>query len=369
MKSGWRQRQHRGVAAVAGLALVLAACGGDTDSADDTTADEPAGDDATADDAAEEPMEGGDQPLEGELITFLVGTSPGGGFDAYARLIAPYLAEELGADVTVENRPGAGGLLQLNTLWTAEPDGTTIGIVNGAGVIGTELGGAPGIEYDLENFSWLGRLAGEDRLLSINPDLPYESASELVGLEEPFRFSATGPGGGTFNDGALSCEVFEMTDCDVVTGFDGSEESRLAVTAGEVSGIVTTADSVLGDVNAGDHRAMALVANEEVEDFPGVPTYADIEGLSEEGVEIAEAMVAIAEAGRSLAAPPDMDDELLNYLVQAIENVLTSEEFLAAAEEQDRPIGYQPPDEYLEVVRTALNAPDVVAEVLAEGVE
>jgi tripartite-type tricarboxylate transporter receptor subunit TctC len=367
MKSGWRRRHQGGIAAVAALALLLAACGGDDDADDTTTAAE--GDAAEGDAADEEPADGGEKPLEGELIRFLVGTSPGGGFDSYARLMAPYLAEELGADVTVENMPGAGGLLQMNNLWVAEPDGTTIGIVNGAGVIGSELGGAPGIEYELENFSWLGRIAGEERVLSVNADVPYESAAELVGLEEPFRFSATGPGGGTYNDAALSCEAFEMTDCEVVTGFDGSEESRLAVTAGEVDGVVTTADSVLGDVEAGDHRALALVAEEELEEFPDVPIYAEIEGLSDDGRAIVDSMVGIASAGRSLAAPPDMDQELYEYLVQAVENVLTSEDFIADAEAQDRPIGYQTPEEYLEVVRAALDAPESVRAILAEGVE
>jgi tripartite-type tricarboxylate transporter receptor subunit TctC len=295
-----------------------------------------------------------------------VGTSPGGGFDAYARLVAPYLAEELGADVTVENLTGAGGLRQLNTLWVAEPDGTTIGIMNGAGVVGTVLGEAEGIEFELEEFSYLGRVAGEPRVLAVNAGLPYESAEDIIGLEEPFRFSATGPGGGTYNDGVLTCEVFAMPACDVLTGFAGSEEARLAVTAGEADGIVTTADSVLGEIDAGDHRALAVLAGERIEELPDTPTYTELE-LEGEQLQIAESMTNIVEAGRAFAAPPNMPEDILAELRQAFENVMTSEEFLEDAEAQGRPISYMDGEEMRQVIVAALDAPEPVREILREA--
>lgn len=362
------QRSSSGIrgrlAAAAVLALTVAACGG-AETAEPAPAPAPAPEapEAPAEPAAEE------YPLEGELITLLVGTSPGGGFDSYARLVAPFLAEELKADVTVTNLEGAGGLIQLNTLWSAEPDGTTIGIVNGSGVVGSVLGGASGIEFALDEFSWLGRIAGEARVLTVNAGSEFESAAQMVGSDRPFRFSATGPGGGTYNDAVLTCAAFEMTDCEVVTGFGGSSEARLAVTAGEVTGVMTTADSVLGDIANGDHRALGLLSTVELPDFPGVPVYAEIEGLSEDGVRIANAMVAIIEAGRSFAAPPNMPEPIIAELRRAFEAVVTSPEFLAEAAVQERPIGYLPPDEYLSIVQTALGAPQIVKDILAEGIE
>ena len=58
----------------------------------------------------------------GKTVRFVVGFGPGGGYDAYARMLAPYLSKTLGATVIVENRPGAGGLLALNGLYIAPPD-------------------------------------------------------------------------------------------------------------------------------------------------------------------------------------------------------------------------------------------------------
>ena len=68
---------------------------------------------------------------KGKNVRFVVGLGVGGGFDAYARMIAPYLSRELDATVIVENLPGAGGLLALNQMFTGQPDGLRLLIVNG----------------------------------------------------------------------------------------------------------------------------------------------------------------------------------------------------------------------------------------------
>ena len=60
---------------------------------------------------------------KGKTVHFVVGLGVGGGFDAYARMIAPYLGQELGANVVVDNLPGAGGLLALNQIYTGQADG------------------------------------------------------------------------------------------------------------------------------------------------------------------------------------------------------------------------------------------------------
>jgi tripartite-type tricarboxylate transporter receptor subunit TctC len=337
-------------------ALVLAACGADE-----------------AEDGPDEAAEGGEGEdeaegaLEDELITMVVGTSPGGGFDAYARLVAPFLADELGADSTVQNLTGAGGLLALNTVWASEPDGTTVAMMNGSGAVGSVLGGADGIEFELDEFSYLGRIAGEPRVLAVNAEEPYESAEELIDLVEEFRFSATGPGGSTFNDAALAIELFDLQGGDIVAGFDGSEEAILAVTAGEVDAIVSTADTIIPHVEEGDHRALAVLATERLDELPDVPTLLELP-FDEEQMAIAESMVTIAETGRIFAAPPGMPDDVLAEMRQALENVVASEEFEEEAAAQDRPISFLSGDETVDLIREALEAPESVRDILAEAV-
>src|SRR4029078_13626618 len=64
----------------------------------------------------------------GKTVRMVVGSGTGGGYDVFSRMIAPYLAKTLGATVIVENQPGAGGLLALNRLFTATPDGLHISL-------------------------------------------------------------------------------------------------------------------------------------------------------------------------------------------------------------------------------------------------
>ena len=59
----------------------------------------------------------------GKTVRMVVGSGTGGGYDVFSRIIAPYLARTLGTTVIVENQPGAGGLIALNRLYVAPPDG------------------------------------------------------------------------------------------------------------------------------------------------------------------------------------------------------------------------------------------------------
>src|SRR5215213_758569 len=103
-RRGGRRASRYSAAAVA-LVLGLAGCGAN-----------PAGD--NSDDAS-----GGESFYAGRQIDFVVPYEPGGGYDLYARSLAPYLGECLGdATVVVQNEPGAGGLLAVNTTFTTPPD-------------------------------------------------------------------------------------------------------------------------------------------------------------------------------------------------------------------------------------------------------
>src|SRR5207244_2542538 len=67
----------------------------------------------------------------GKTVRMIVGSGVGGGYDVFSRMIAPYLGKTLGATVVVENQPGAGGLVALNRLYMAPPDGLQISLTNG----------------------------------------------------------------------------------------------------------------------------------------------------------------------------------------------------------------------------------------------
>ena len=96
---------------------------------------------------------------KGKTIKFLVGYGAGGGYDAYARMLAPHLSKALDATVIVQNQPGAGGLVALNSLYSAAGDGLQMMIVNGTAAGLSQLIADPNVCYDLTKAGALGIVA------------------------------------------------------------------------------------------------------------------------------------------------------------------------------------------------------------------
>ena len=82
------------------------------------------------------------QVMRNQKLRWIVPYSPGGGFDVYSRLIAPQLATKIGAAISVENFPGAGGSLGSRRIQRAQPDGRTLGLINAPGLLTAALTGA-----------------------------------------------------------------------------------------------------------------------------------------------------------------------------------------------------------------------------------
>jgi tripartite-type tricarboxylate transporter receptor subunit TctC len=91
----------------------------------------------------------------GKTLRILVGSPPGGGYDVYARLVAPALAQKIGAEVLVENKAGNGGLAALATLLTRPADGLTIMNGSAEAAILSQMLGRPGATWDVTRLNWL----------------------------------------------------------------------------------------------------------------------------------------------------------------------------------------------------------------------
>ena len=131
----------------------------------------------------------------GKTVRFVVGYGPGGGYDAYARMLAPYLSKNLGATVIVENRPGAGGLVALNGISVAPPDGLTMMIVNGTGAAFAQLTDQQGARFDLAKLGYLATLTAPPSGWIVGPHFQVKTVAEAhqgrqevaVGRERPGR--------------------------------------------------------------------------------------------------------------------------------------------------------------------------------------
>jgi hypothetical protein len=118
----------------------------------------------------------------GKTVRMIVGAGVGGGFHVFSRMIAPYLAETLGATVIVENQPGAGGLVALNRLYTATPDGLQISLSNGTMAAFAQL--TEDARFDLAQFTYLSTVGTPPGLWLVGPDSPIREVQQAIDSKE-----------------------------------------------------------------------------------------------------------------------------------------------------------------------------------------
>ena len=356
-----REKQWvRTLASAVVAALLLAACAGDEDSesSSGTEADD-------ADDVGDtgDTGEGAAEFFEGETVRIVVVYGEGGAFDLIARTVAPVVGDYLDADVVVENMPGAGGLLAMNTVWEEEPDGLTVVFFSGQGVTGAVLGGADGVQFDLLGYEYVARMALEPRILIGALDSEYQSGDDVVGASG-LRFASSGPGGSDHIDANVLFEVLGI-DGDIVTGYSGSAETALAVASGDVDAASGTLLDRARTVTAGDAQPLLIISDERVDLYPDIPTVLEFE-LGEEQRALAEAQLALQGMGYTMLAPPGTPEDRVQLLTEAFGSAMSDSGVVERLNEQELVTeGFLEGPGLRDVAESLLNdAPEAFTEIL-----
>src|SRR5262249_27341743 len=128
----------------------------------------------------------------GKTLRVLVGSPPGGGYDLYARMIAPYLAAKIGATVLVENKDGSGGLAALAALLVRPLDGLTIMHASAEAAILSQLLARPGATWDVTKLNWLAKTSMAPKLWYVGANARYPTIKDAAKADQ-VTWSATGP--------------------------------------------------------------------------------------------------------------------------------------------------------------------------------
>jgi len=307
---------------------------------------------------------GGCAAFEDETVTLVVPFSPGGGYDSYARMIAPELAKRLKGKVIVENQDGAGGLLAINSLVAEKPDGMKIAIMNAVGVGGGAIAGAPGVRFELDKLSYIGRVGASYHVFSTGAKSSFTTFDDVIKADK-FRYGSTGPGAADFVNGHLLKEIFDLK-AEILTGFKGSEENELAVTKGDVDGMTGDFDSRMPAIKSGDHRPLLLLGPERDKQLPDTPALLELE-LTDEQRSLAQAQVDLLAFGRPLVGPPGIPEEKLDCLRDALEQALTDKTFLDEATKTGRPINWMSGEDVDTLVQRLLNSPPAFRKILTDA--
>lgn len=304
---------------------------------------------------------------EGQIITFIVSTSPGGGYDAYARLVQPFLQKYLpGSTVIVKNVPGAGQVIGTNELYMAKPDGLTVGIIN-KGLITGQLAGLEGIKFDLAKMTWLANAAKEPRVVVVKKDSPYKNIEDLKNAKKEIKFGSVGVGTSSHNDTVLLAAILGMKQLKAVPGYPGSSDIDLAIIRGELDGRIGSYDSVRNMIENGEVRPLLVVGSEKIQELPDIPLIRDV--APPENKALIDLMIAQAELSRPIAAPPGLPEDRTKVLREAFAKAFADPDLLAKAKELKLPIEYMSGEETEKIVKQALNQPPEVVKFIKENIK
>ena len=278
-------------------------------------------------------------------VTLVVPVAPGGILDTVARMISPAMSRALGQAVVVDNKPGASGNIGAALVAKAPADGYTL-------LVGYSMFhvGNPAMFKDLQwdpvkDFASVAMLVVSPHVLAVHPQVPAKDLKELVALarSQPGKLNYATPGSGSVPH--VGMELFkQQTGADFThVPYKGAGPAMQDVIAGNVQVTVATPPSLLGFVQAGRMRALAVAAKSRHPLLPDVPTAAEA-GFP--GFEL-EAWVALfAPAG----TPPDA----IAKLTAAAREALASPESVEKIRSTGMTMRYLPPAELDGVVKADL---------------
>jgi tripartite-type tricarboxylate transporter receptor subunit TctC len=291
--------------------------------------------------------------LKGETVRFLVGFSPGGGYDAYARMLAPHFEKVTGATVVVENRPGGMGLTALNQMVRGKADGLSMMMLNGEGAIMAQLTHSPAVQFDMNKLTLLGRVTQEQHLVLVRPGMP-DTLKEIIASGKKVKFSGTGRPDNLSDYAAVLCETLQM-NCQIITGYKGSKEAGLAVMNGEVDALTISDGSGVHYAQGGRAKIIATLGHQRSELKPDMPTiYELFPNLAPDRKWWMDFRLGIKAFGRVFVGPPKLAPDREKYLQEAWRKVLTDPAVRAEGAKSQRLIYYLEPAKLKQILHDSL---------------
>jgi tripartite-type tricarboxylate transporter receptor subunit TctC len=210
-------------------------------------------------------------------VRLVVSFAAGGISDVLARALAIPLSRQLGQQVVVENKPGAGTTIASDYIAKVAPDGYTIWLQDiTTHAINANLYSK--LPYDsIKDFTYIAMVASTPLMLVVHPSTPANSVRELVALlkANPGKYSYGSSGNGTIVH--LSAEMLKSAaGVDILhVPYKGSNPATAAILAGEVTFVFSTMPPAISNAKAGKLRALAVTTAKRVGAAPEIPTMAE----------------------------------------------------------------------------------------------
>ena len=209
-------------------------------------------------------------------IRFILPFPPGGGTDTLARILGSKLAEGLGQQVILDNRPGAGSNLGAEIAAKSPPDGYTLLMGNIAHSINVTLYSKLNYNF-IKDFAAVSLLASAPNIVVVHPSVPVKSIKELVALArsrpDALDYASSGSGSSAHLAAVLMLELTKTKMNHIP--YKGGGPAVVALISGEVSIGFATTPSVIGHIKSGKLRALAVTGAKRSPAAPDLPTVSE----------------------------------------------------------------------------------------------
>ena len=315
---------------------------------------------------------------EGKTVRIIVGTSPGGSFDIWARILAQYLGKHIpgNPNVIVQNMGGAGSLIAANYVYNvAGQDGTSLLVP--LSIYLNQITEDKEVKFDARRFNWIGSQAKEQNVLYMRADSPYKTMDQLVRSDDPPKCGATGVGSSGYIIPKMMNEVLG-TKIKLVSGYQGGKEIDLAVERGELHCRGITISAHFGrepfDTWHKNGFDLHLLQTSDKRDarIPETPTiYELMETLktTETKRRAVRVLVAGGNFYHPVAAGPGVSADRIKILREAFSSALKDPELLAKAEKARLETNWSTGEQVQSMVNELMDQPKAVFEIVRRVLE
>jgi len=303
-------------------------------------------------------QEQGGADYKNKTITIIAGFSPGGGYDAYDRLLASHFSLHVpgNPNVVVQNMPGAGSLTAARSLARTQPRDGTVLLTFNPGLVTQSLVEPEKVGLDFRSFAWIGIFTPDFRVCWGFGADGVSSWSDLMKRKQ-FAVGTTGKGAGAYINGAMLRDILGAPIKHIL-GFPGSAEQRIAIERGELDGDCGTYSSIPSDwLRDNKARPFVRFTRERPAWMPEGAVFVNDLATTDEQRRLLDFFDTENEIGRVLIASRDVPAERIAILRRAFDETMRDPAFLADATRLGLPVNPRSGAETQKIFEAIVGAP------------
>jgi tripartite-type tricarboxylate transporter receptor subunit TctC len=288
---------------------------------------------------------------QGKTIRLVVGSTTGGGYDLWARLLARYYGKHIpgNPEIIVQNVPGAGSIVAANQIYNLAKSE---------------------VKFDWLKFTWIGSPEQNEPLHYMRADTPYKTVEDIRNAKDPPRCGSSGTGTTGHYIPRLLEETLGLKHT-IVGGYQGGTEIDLAVERGEVacwSPLIATffgSEPYISWYKKKFVRVLVQMGRKRDPRLESVPTIYELmdqHKTPDTGKRLARVVLTAATLGRPIVAPPGMPADRVAVLRQAYATTLKDPEILAEVKKRRWEIAPLTGEELEDMAKDVMNQPQNVVE-------